>query len=467
MAVSAGRTLRALPSQARLLATTGLAQPNRPMHSRSSGLMEPLEKPWPYKKIQFNYAASLIDGTTKRFKDNSKMVVVEGPPALDKTKFAQELAEEFGMLYMPGFTMEDYYINSYGYDLRELDFAIKFTRNLSYDEKKFAQDPTGQDHALDRMLWQSFQCRFQDYMEGLAHIFNTGQGVVTERSPHSDWVYFEAAFRQGWISRSTRTHYYKMRNVLIDELLRPNLIVYLDAPTDVVQSKIRERAQTTHPWEKDSPVWENSAYVSHLYEDLFKKQYLPTAGISSYVLTYDWSEGGDTEVVVEDIERMEMDHHDKYDKQQLDWRLLVEDNFAQKRQNYSGEQKNRILYGFNSPWHGADDLMLTTEEGIEADKIRARVPGSMFKKGFNQVLGDPEPMLGFLNPANFGSTVMEGHWGVARYDAQPWTADTRDVRHGDKIREAARLAGDADWWKKGWEVWTPHLATPTAAASSH
>ena len=56
------------------------------------------------------------------------MVVVEGPPALDKTKFAQELAEEFGMLYMPGFTMEDYYINSYGYDLRELDFAIKFTR---------------------------------------------------------------------------------------------------------------------------------------------------------------------------------------------------------------------------------------------------------------------------------------------------------------------------------------------------
>ena len=32
---------------------------------------------------------SLIDGTTKRFKDNSKLVVVEGPPALDKTKFAK------------------------------------------------------------------------------------------------------------------------------------------------------------------------------------------------------------------------------------------------------------------------------------------------------------------------------------------------------------------------------------------
>ena len=37
----------------------------------------------------FSYPMSLIDGTTKRFKDNSKLVVVEGPPALDKTKFAK------------------------------------------------------------------------------------------------------------------------------------------------------------------------------------------------------------------------------------------------------------------------------------------------------------------------------------------------------------------------------------------
>ena len=39
---------------------------------------------------------------------------------------------------------------------------------------------------------------------------------------------------------------------------------------------------------------------------------------------YDWSEGGDTEVVVEDIERLNMDFFDKYDKQQQDWRMLKE-----------------------------------------------------------------------------------------------------------------------------------------------
>ena len=38
--------------------------------------------------------------------------------------------------------------------------------------------------------------RYVKYVDMLAHIFNTGQGVVTERSPHSDWVYFEAAYQQ-------------------------------------------------------------------------------------------------------------------------------------------------------------------------------------------------------------------------------------------------------------------------------
>ena len=39
---------------------------------------------------------------------------------------------------------------------------------------------------------------------------------------------------------------------------------------------------------------------------------------------YDWSEGGETEVVAEDIERLNMDYFDKYDKQQKDWRLFKE-----------------------------------------------------------------------------------------------------------------------------------------------
>jgi len=45
---------------------------------------------------------------------------------------------------------------------------------------------------------------------------------------------------------------------------------------------------------------------------------------------YDWSEGGDTEVVVEDIERLNMDYWDKYDIQQKDWRMFTEVQYLLK-----------------------------------------------------------------------------------------------------------------------------------------
>ena len=72
-----------------------------------------------------------------------------------------------------------------------------------------------------------------------------------------------------------------MRGMTIDQLLRPNLIIYLDAPVDVVQANIRERSKSSHPWEANSPVWENSDYLEHLYGTLLRKKYLREAAESS------------------------------------------------------------------------------------------------------------------------------------------------------------------------------------------
>ena len=185
------------------------------MVSKTSGDMPQRLPPWDYKRFGFEWIHSVIDGTTKRFNDNSKMVVIEGPPGLGKTEVAKAIAEEFDMLFVPGFTMENFYINSYGYDLRELDYQIKHERVKSYDEKKFAQDPLGQDGGLDRMLYQLHIMRYFQYVDSLCHIFNTGQGIVTERSPFSDWVYFDAAFNQGWIDKTTKTHYWKVIHITI------------------------------------------------------------------------------------------------------------------------------------------------------------------------------------------------------------------------------------------------------------
>merc|ERR1740124_781733 len=108
------------------------------------------------------------------------------------------------------------------------------------------------------------------------------------------------------------------------------------------------------------------------------------------VLSYDWSEGGDVEVVVEDIERLNMDYHDKYDKQQNDWRLLTEDGFASKRQLYTNGLKLRQQ--FADPFWQADKLVLSGAEGNEIAQIKLKLPGNTYLPGFNTILGDPDPI---------------------------------------------------------------------------
>jgi len=46
---------------------------------------------------------------------------------------------------------------------------------------------------------------------------------------------------------------------------------------------------------------------------------------------YDWSEGGDVEVVVEDIERIDFDKYGRYDKKLEDWRFFKEWDLCEQR----------------------------------------------------------------------------------------------------------------------------------------
>jgi len=413
--------------------------PSANIFSKTSGNLETRLPPWNYQRHGFEYRHSLFDGTTKRFNDNSKMIVIEGPPALGKTEVAKAIADELDMKFVPGFDMDAFYINSYGYDLRDLDYKIQHDRVKSFDEKKFAQDPMAQDGGLDRMLHQTLISGYMKYVVDLAHIFNTGEGIVTERSPFSYPLYWDAAYRQGWIDRKTRAHLKQVWEMVHDQILRPNLIIHLDAPMDVVQSKIRARSKTTHPWEANSPVWENTDYLDHLYGQLLRKQYLKTAAESSMVLSYDWSEGGDVEVVVEDIERLNMDYHDKYDKQQNDWRLLTEDGFASKRQLYTNGLKLRQQ--FADPFWQADKLVLSGAEGNEIAQIKLKLPGNTYLPGFNTIMGDPDPIW------NMKWSDVTTAW----YKDVPYFVDNvyedKESEHEERLRASRKAAGMSDWYK--------------------
>ena len=45
--------------------------------------------PFPYKKNPYGLLSAMVDWTTHRFDENSKILVVDGPVAVGKTKFAK------------------------------------------------------------------------------------------------------------------------------------------------------------------------------------------------------------------------------------------------------------------------------------------------------------------------------------------------------------------------------------------
>ena len=63
-------------------------------------------------------------------------------------------------------------------------------------------------------------------------------------------------------------------------LLRPNLIIYLDASVDAVMKKIAARG---NEWDKNSPVYGNATFLNDCYTTL-KKEYLAK---ERYASSYD------------------------------------------------------------------------------------------------------------------------------------------------------------------------------------
>lgn len=168
--------------------------------------MEKVEKPAPFpyktkKYTQLHVKFPFLDFTQLRMDSNSKIIVVEGGIASGKEKVAQELAKEFGMLYVPEPQIDDLYVNNYGFDYRTLNQYIH-PKLHAFDDKMFYEDPEHPAVSWYKIL--HYRIRYTNYIDVLAHLFNTGQGLVLERSPHSDMVFTEAMFKTGFLPKDSK-----------------------------------------------------------------------------------------------------------------------------------------------------------------------------------------------------------------------------------------------------------------------
>ncbi|CAH0597200.1 unnamed protein product [Chrysodeixis includens] len=334
----------------------------------------PKPAPFDYETKDYTWLRSLFDRTTHRFDDNSKVIVVEGPIASGKTVFASALAEDLGMKHLPEANMDIHYVRPNGCDLRMFDPEIpEDTR--TFDHVNFNLTP---NHRLaGNFQIMMYVARYHQYIDALAHVFNTGQGVVLERSPYSDFVFLEAMYKQKFLSRAVRNVYYELRMNTLEELMRPHLVIYLDVPVNKVQEAIKTRK---HDHEVNGKAL-TPGFLTEM-ERQYKNKYLRDIATHAELLVYDWSGGGDVEVVVEDIERLNFDQYvEREEPKMKDWRLPREMEWADKRMLYTN-QKHYLMNLFGIPKLDVPELITSADDAYERQRVIDAHPMFQHMEGY-------------------------------------------------------------------------------------
>lgn len=164
-----------------------------------------------------------------------QIICIEGPIAAGKDKFGRELAKELDMHYIEHANLDQVYINGYGIDLRS--FNDELPPGARYvDLGDFISKPRDRLTAVFQNYM--YQVKFENYIDALAHLFSTGQGVVMNRSVYSDIVFLNTLGREGWISKKAHRVLEEIRANSLRELMRPHLLIYLDVPVDVTHVSI-------------------------------------------------------------------------------------------------------------------------------------------------------------------------------------------------------------------------------------
>ncbi|XP_074658947.1 NADH dehydrogenase [ubiquinone] 1 alpha subcomplex subunit 10, mitochondrial-like [Tubulanus polymorphus] len=376
--------------------TAKITAPSHLSHA-DQGSLKSKPKPWPYEQRQFNLLWSFVDSTEARLDENSKIIVVEGMPAVGKSAFAESLANELGFHYLSEATCDDVYRSeAHASDQRNLDFMVSENSRV-YDLKRFYNDANPQSGVPGRLQLDFYLARFLKYTNALKHLLNTGQGVVCDRSVFGDSVYADAMRACGYIKPRGLSFYNRVRVNTICELWKPHLTIYLDAPLEHVRAQITKR---NNPDEVNSKVLTDE-YLSRL-EHGFKNNFLPEMRRYGEVLTYDATDLEDWEVIVEDIERLNLELDPEDETKFEDWHANEEQEWAWHRRYFSSEKHMMRLFGLmDGPWD-APEMIANIEQLNERNTAAMRHPHLEYVAEFNPKRGASlsNILLGIKSPVN-------------------------------------------------------------------
>lgn len=145
--------------------------------------------------------------------------------------------------------------------------------------EKFYQDP--KRYALEMQFWLMSR-RFEMHQQAIKHIWQTGQGVIMDRSIYGDAVFAEKNYLDGNIDEMGFKNYMHMREVMFQFLMVPQITLFLSANAEVCAQRINMRSRNC----ESSIDLDYLRGLDKLYFELMRK--LQERG--SKVITVDWNQ---------------------------------------------------------------------------------------------------------------------------------------------------------------------------------
>jgi len=339
--------------------------------------------PFPYETKNYNIFRALFDDVTHRFDENTKIIIVDGPPTGNKEKFARYMADKFDMKYIPDADMDMWYLDDFGVDLRCLNPKVHpCMRTL--DIHQWLQKP---HHYHTARLQQDLMIsRFVRYFDAHNHLLNTGQGVVCHRSLYSDIAFARTILDQGWMRKEAFQYLEDSKALVIDEFLRPHVVVYCDMAPETVCANAEARNE---PGEKNSPFFtpEVQANLAKNYRELVLKPLSEHAE----VLVYDWNHPDiDYDAILDDITELDFSQYTKYHEKMNDWTMTKgEWNWKNRRARFNKFWGHQLKTSIERvPMRDIPELFPHPNE-LEAWMYhKAQLPSQKFSKGYNAAMGD-------------------------------------------------------------------------------
>ncbi|KAF3843475.1 hypothetical protein F7725_002324 [Dissostichus mawsoni] len=234
------------------------------------------------RSLQYGWLTYVMgERTMPRLTSTSKIITLDGNLASGKGALASKLADTLA-----------------GHPLHGQDDRGKEPLSADYNGmcslEKFYMDPKAADGNSYRLQLWMYTMRLLQYADAIEHMLTTGQGVILERSPFSDFVFLDAMLQQGYIRKECVQHYNEIKKISLCEFLPPHVSIYIDVPAEEVEKKLK---QSDKSYLHNVPL----SYLKSI-ENGYKKTFLPKIIETSELLAYDANQALDFERVAEDIE---------------------------------------------------------------------------------------------------------------------------------------------------------------------